>query len=94
VRDARRVCAYVIVAATLAAAYWLTSYRETRVIEYIDRLGRHYHAPDRVAEAPWWGVYATIAVLLAGAAGLAWLYPEWRRFVRRFVAPRDIAKPS
>ena len=85
-RDARRVSACVIGAATLLVAYWLFSYRETRVVEYIDRAGRHFRAPDRISEAPWWGVYAVIAVLLIGAAGIAWLFPKSRRFVRRFAA--------
>jgi hypothetical protein len=77
----------VIVAATLVAAYWLFSYRVTRVVEFIGRDGRQFRSPQRIAEAPWWGVYAVIAVLLAGAAGLVWLFPKWRSLVRRIVAP-------
>ena len=87
-----RVCsASVVFGATLAAAVWVYTYRVWNLVEYIDPLGRRFHASERVGTQPWWSVPATVALTLAGAGVSLWLLPERRRLIKRF---SSFVKPS
>ena len=76
--------ASVVFAAALAAAVWVYTYRVSNLVEYIDPLGRRFHASERVRTQPWWSVPATVALTLTGAGVSLWLLPERRRLIKRF----------
>ena len=77
---------------TLTAAIWIYTYRVWSVSEWIGRDGRPFHPALRVRISPWWGAYATIAVILIGVGASLWLLPERRRLTER-LATRFV-KPS
>jgi hypothetical protein len=92
----RAYLAGVVLGATLVAAAWLYTYETWQTIEVFDRFGQ-VAASTRVRSQPWWSVYATLALAVAGAGFSVWLLPEGRRLIRRFVsrvAARFSAKPS
>lgn len=91
-RTLRVYCAGVVLGATLAAAAWVLTYRVPVIVEYIDRTGTRFHPNERVMEQPWWGVPATVTLILAGAGASLWLMPERDRLVKRFTA--YFVKPS
>jgi hypothetical protein len=89
VRIHRGLYAWVVVAATLAGAAWLYTYRVWNVIGYVEYGGQgryHFHPTGRARFQPWWSVYAAVAVMLGGVAMVMWLLPEQRRkrLIRRF----------
>lgn len=74
----------VVLGATLAGAVWLYTYRGSEIIEYTDPTGRHQLLPsERVRLTPWWGAYATVALIFIGAGVGLWLLPERRRLIER-----------
>jgi len=89
---ARIYSARVVLGATLAAAVWLFTYRTWSVVEYIDRTGRRFHPSERARLQPWWGVPATLLVLVIGVGVSVYLLPERRRLIERFSA--HLVKPS
>ncbi len=91
-RTARVYSAGVVLGGTLTAAVWLYTYRVWDTVEYIDRGGNHFHSSEHVRTTPWWSVYATVALIFAGAGVSLWLLPEHRRLIQR-VADR-FAKPA
>ena len=98
----RAACIWIVVAATLAAAIWLYTYRMSVTYEFVRHVGRfRYHVVpiEHVREQPWWSVYATVAVSLIGGAAVVWLLPDRRRVLSRLRRPfakplADIANPS
>jgi len=90
VRIRRDLYAWIVVAATLAGAAWLYTYRVWNVIGYVEYSSQenryHFHPTGRARFQPWWSVYAAVALLLIGAAVVVWLLPEQRRkrLIRRF----------
>jgi membrane protein YdbS with pleckstrin-like domain len=79
----------------LVGAEWLYTYRVTALVQYIEYFGsyrHHYHPSQRVTQQPWWGVSATVALLVIGAAITVGLLPQWRRPIRRFT--NSLANPS
>jgi hypothetical protein len=87
VKIRRELCAWIVVAATLAGAAWLYTYRGWEIIEYTDPKGRRHLLPsERVRMQPWWSVYAAVALMLIGAAVVVWLLPQQKRkrLIRRF----------
>jgi hypothetical protein len=91
----RRLCASIVLGATLVGAVWLYTYRVSAVVEYIEYIGpfrHHYHPSQQVSEQPWWGVPATVALILIGTAIAMWLLPQWRRPIRRLT--NHLANPS
>jgi hypothetical protein len=93
VRVHRDLYSWIVLAATLAGAVWLYTYREWSLVEYIDLSGRHFHPSERVRVQPWWSVYAAVALMFIGAAIVVWLLPERKRkrltkhFGRLFASP-------
>jgi hypothetical protein len=84
---AKRIyCAGAVLGAALTAAVWLYTYRVWTTVEYIDRLGRHFHPTERVRVQPWWGVPATVGVLLIGAELSLLLLPGRRGLATRVAA--------
>lgn len=78
------------------AALWLYSYRTWDTIQVFDPRGQVV-ASTRVRAQPWWSVYGTLALTVAGAGVSLWLLPEGRHLIRRFVArvvATFSAKPS
>jgi hypothetical protein len=93
---ARVYFAGLVLGATLVAAVWLYSYETWHTIEVFDPRGQVVTS-TRVSSQPWWGVYATVALTLAGTGISLWLLPEGRRLTRRCVARLATAfsaKPS
>jgi hypothetical protein len=87
VRIHRDLYAWIVLAATLAGALWLYTYRGWEIIEHTDPTGRHHLLPsERVRLQPWWSVYAAVALMLIGAVIVVWLLPERKRkrLIRRF----------
>jgi hypothetical protein len=82
-RTARIYCAGVVLGLTLAAAVWLLTYRVWTVFEWIGPDGRAFHPPERVSVSPWWGAYATVAVVFIGVAISLSLLPEQPSVVKR-----------
>jgi hypothetical protein len=84
----RDLYAWIVLAATLAGAVWLYTYRVWSVVEYIGRDGRHFHASERVRVQPWWSVYAAVALMFIGAATAMWLLPgrKQKRLIKRFAS--------
>jgi hypothetical protein len=75
----RAVCLWIAVAATLAGAIWLYTYRVPVTIEYVDHIGRsryRFHPTQHLREQAWWSAYATVALLLLGGAAVVWLLPD------------------
>jgi len=90
----RAVCLWSVVAATLAGAIWLYTYRVPMTIEFVGHIGQfryHFLPTEHLREQPWWSVYATVALLLIGGAAIVWLLPDRRRLLSRL--PRPFAKP-
>jgi len=88
-------CAGVVLGATLAAAVWLYTYRVSTLVQYIEYIGRtrrHFRPSERVMEQPWWGVPATVGLILIGASVSLWLLPQRRRVIERVGA--FFVKPS
>jgi hypothetical protein len=73
---ARVYAAAALLAATLAVAVWLYTYRVSELYEYIDRAGTHYHPAERMSVQPWWSTPATIVVLVLGVAATISLLPK------------------
>ena len=95
-RTTRVYLAGVVLGATMVAAVWLYSYRTWQTVEVFDQRGQVV-ASTRVSAQPWWSVYATLALALAGAGVSLSLLPEGRGWIRRFVArlaARFSARPS
>jgi hypothetical protein len=86
-------CAWIVLAATLAGAVWVYTYRVAVTVEYIDRFGYRFHPSEVVRESPWWGAPATVALIVIGAATIMWLLPERRRLILRRFANHS-AHPS
>jgi hypothetical protein len=94
VRTLRVYCAGIVLGATLAAAVWLYTYRGWENIEHTDPTGRvQLLPPEHVRLTPWWGVYATVALIFVGAGVSLWLLPERRRLIER-LATRFVKTPS
>jgi hypothetical protein len=89
---ARVYAAAALLAATLAVAVWLYTYRVSELYEYIDRAGTHYHPAERMSVQPWWSTPATIVVLVLGVAATISLLPKRRRIVARTFG--YLAKPG
>ena len=85
-RTARVYGAGAVLGVTLATAVWLYTYRVWDTVEYIDRTGYHWRPSEHVRTTPWWGVYATVALIFVGAGVSLWLLPEHRRLIQRFAA--------
>jgi hypothetical protein len=89
VRIRRDLYAWIVVAATLAGAAWLYTYRVWNVIGYVEYSGQNryrFHPTGRDRVQPWWSVYTAVALLVIGAAVVVWLLPERerRRLIRWF----------
>jgi membrane protein YdbS with pleckstrin-like domain len=84
VKVSRRVSRWIVVAATLAAAVWLYTYRVAATVEYIDRYGNRFHPSEHVRVQPWWSVYATVALIFVGAGVSLWFLPSRGRLIERF----------
>jgi hypothetical protein len=89
VRIRRDLYAWIVVAATLAGAAWLYTYRVWNVIGYVEYSGQNqyrFHPTGRAMVQPWWSVYAAVALMLIGAAVVVWLLPKGtqQRLIRRF----------
>jgi hypothetical protein len=91
VRIRRGLYAWIVVAATLAAAAWLYTYRVWNVIGYVEystlQSRYHFHPTGRARVQPWWSVYAAVALMFVGAAAVVRLLPERKRkrLIRQFV---------
>lgn len=86
-QHARVLLAFLVAGITAAGAVWLYTYRVPADFTYVEYLGGHphrYHSTETVMVQPWWGIYATIAVALAGGAILTLLLPRQRRGLKRF----------
>ena len=92
----RNLYAWIVLAATLAGAVWLYTYRVWNLFGYVEYSGQaryQFHPTGRVRVQPWWSVYAAVALLLIGAATVVWLLPERKRkrLLRRFA---EIVSPA
>lgn len=79
----RVTAAAAVFVATVTIFVWLYTYRAVAVAEYIDPLGRRYHAPQRLLEQPWWAVPAAVVVACLGTALAGWLLPDRTLALRR-----------
>lgn len=75
----------VVLGATLIGAMWLYTYRTWQTIEVFDLRGEVL-ASTRVMSQPWWGMFAAVALALAGVGLSVWLLPDGRQIIRRFIA--------
>jgi hypothetical protein len=75
---------WIVVAGTVVGAAWLYTYRVAATVEYIDRYGNRFHPSEHVTVQPWWSVYATVALIFAGAGVSLWLLPSRRHLIERF----------
>jgi H+/Cl- antiporter ClcA len=90
VRIRKDLYAWIVVAATLAGAAWLYTYRVWNIIGYVEYSGQsryRFHPTGHARMQPWWSVYAAVALMLIGAAVVVRLLPEQKRkgLIRRFV---------
>jgi hypothetical protein len=89
VRVHRDLYAWIVLAATLAGAAWLYTYRVWNIFGYVEYSGQNryrFHPTERVRVQPWWSVYAAVAFMSIGAATVVWLLPEQKRkrLIKRF----------
>jgi hypothetical protein len=78
VRNARIVCATVVLAASIVGALWVYTHRVWTVygyVQYSDQAGYYFHAVGRGRETVWWSAPASVALLFLGAATVLWLLP-------------------
>jgi hypothetical protein len=93
-RTARVYSAGVILGLTVAAAVWIYTYRTWNIVAYVKNVdgNRHHVAIDRARIQPWWGVPATVGVLLIGGAISLWVLPQGRDLIRRYA--QRLGSPS
>lgn len=89
----RRAAVWVVASATLAAATWVYTYQVPVIVRFIDATGTPFHPAESSTEQPWWGVPATVLVVLLGAVAIIWLAPATRGVLRRFAAQFGVATP-
>jgi hypothetical protein len=82
-RFVRRWRAWIVLAASLAVAVWVYSYRVSNVVVVIDvHRNGHYQRARHLAAQPWWGTPAAVLVAAIGIGLFVRLLPARQRILR------------
>jgi hypothetical protein len=74
----------MVLAASVAIAVWVYSYRVSNivVVTHVDRYGAHYQQDHHLTAQPWWGTPAAVLIAATGIGLFVRLLPARQRLLR------------